>query len=362
MVASTKRSVREVILHRTVLMLTILFSAVLIFLILYPEWVATILELPEKEVFDDPGFSKIFLCTYLVLFFMARHYWISKPGKNHLYAELNGLFLRMDTAETPDPKLTEAIRAEVLEIQEAMERHPYRQFFFGNTGIKISCWRRYHEAERLAIRMVPDKVLPQRLTVVAEDLSQFGSGSAQTLRDTIRNTLAEEEQNYERMRSQLVEAMKLIDDDRDNLAQYMADWQNKSTFMIALAVLMILFIIEQPNHVLFHFGMIGGLLAKMRGAINRKQASVDYGVSWATLFLTPLVGGITGWAGLLLLHFTAQLELLNLQQLLADSWETAHTSTSALALAMFFGYSATLFEKVLDKVQGEMEQKAKALQ
>jgi hypothetical protein len=309
-----------------------------------------------------PQLSEIFIIVYLVLFFLARHYWISKPGLNHLEAELRGLELRLrDNNNVATNGLVELIAEEIAKIRNDVDQHKVRQFIFGNTGKKISCWRRYHEIERMTIALLPKEAIRQKLFVTAEDLTLFGSGSARALRDNILKTLAEQNPDEVLMRHQLVESMKQIDDDRDNLYQYLADWQNKATYLIGITILIILYIFTGPNSILFHFGMIGGLLAKLRGVINRNNIPADYGVSWATLFLTPLVGGITGWTAILLLNFINNMGWFDLQKLLSVSWEEAHTSSSALALALVFGYSATLFEKVLDKVQGEMEKKSKIL-
>jgi len=371
-------------------------------LIVHPEGVWKVLS--QSAVFaqlDQPEFSRFFIAIYLVLFFLARHYWISKPGLNHLQAELRGLELRLSShRESQKEELATLIKTEIRQIREDVTEHQVRQFIFGNTGKKISCWRRYHEIERMAIELLSAEELRQRLLVISEDLSLYDSGSAIMLRDNIRKTLSPPKPDMDQirqlitepetqklitaeninimwdkilgsfevkqtdpqvMRYQLIEAMKLIDDDRDNLYQYLADWQNKASYLIGITVLIALFIFSSEHNILFHFGMIGGLLAKLRGVINRNNIPADYGVSWATLFLTPLVGGITGWVAILMLNFVMSMDWLNLDDLLGMSWGDLDTSASALALALVFGYSATLFEKVLDMAQGEMEKKSKIL-
>ncbi len=158
------------------------------------------------------------------------------------------------------------------------------------------------------------------------------------------NQKEEKHPDPETMRFLLIEAMKHIDDDRDNLYQYLANWQNKACYLIGITILLVLFIFSTENSILFHFGMIGGLLAKLRRVINRSNISSDYGVSWATLFLTPLVGGITGWMSILILDFIMMVDWLNLDDLVGMSWGDPNTSSSALALAMVSGYSANLFK------------------
>lgn len=379
-----------------------MIAAFLYLLIVHPEGTWQIFsQLVLSNKLNQPEPSRFFIIIYLVLFFLARHYWISKPGLNHLEAELRGLQLRIyGNGVQQNSELVTQIEQEIERIRNDAVEHRVRQFIFGNTGKKISCWRRYHEIERLAVKLLTPEELRQRLLVVTEDLTIYDSGSAAMLRDNIRNTLSPPKPDMELVRQminesgsqkmlnaeninlmwdkvlgsfepkqadpqvmccQLTEAMKHIDDDRDNIYQYLADWQNKASYLIGITVLIVLFIFSQEHSILFHFGMIGGLLSKLRGAINRNNISTDYGVSWATLFLTPLVGGITGWVSILLLNFVMSMDWLNLDDLLGMSWGDLDTSSSALALALVFGYSASLFEKVLDVAQGQMEKNAKTL-
>lgn len=383
------------------LLVAILLTVLIYLLIVDPTGTCNFINHPRlAEGLQKAGGYRLFLLVYLVTFFLARHFWISIPGRNHLEAELYGLEIRLKTVTDDKQELAKKIQNEIIAIRHSIKGHPFRQFIFGNTGKKIACWRRYHEIERLAIELLPQEALRQRLVMVSEDLSLFNSGGAVVLRDNIHKTLsppkpdmelmqelvkqAEEKDllspdnvkgilkkmlatqevkqpEPELMRYQLVEAMKHIDDDRDNIYQYLADWQNKASYLIGITIMIVLFIFSQPHNILFYFGMIGGLLAKLRGVINRNNIPADYGVSWATLFLTPLVGGITGWVSILLLNLIKTMGWLNMDKLLAMTWGGNETAPSALALAMVFGYSATLFEKVLDMAQGEMEKKSKIL-
>ncbi len=98
-------------------------------------------------------YSRFFIAVYLFLFFLARHYWIIKPGLNRLDTELHGLKVRLIPYETAENQQQVAhICDEIQAIRTAAEEHRIRQFILGNTGKKISCWRRYNEIERLTVK------------------------------------------------------------------------------------------------------------------------------------------------------------------------------------------------------------------
>ncbi len=103
-------------------------------------------------------------------------------------------------------------------------------------------------------------------------------------------------------------------------------------------------------------GAIGGLLSKLRGAVNRANVPFDYGVSWTTLFLAPLVGALTGWAGVLLATALVEVSVFS-KEFFDIDWMNASAEPEALALAVVFGFSAALFEAVVDKAQGGVERR-----
>ena len=103
-------------------------------------------------------------------------------------------------------------------------------------------------------------------------------------------------------------------------------------------------------------GAIGGLLSRLRKVLWRKHLGFDYGVSWSTLFLSPLVGALTGWSGVLLIMVLTKLDVLGnvFRTALDFKWSEAGDHPEALALAVAFGFSATLFERMMERIESTL--------
>ena len=134
---------------------------------------------------------------------------------------------------------------------------------------------------------------------------------------------------------------------RDGYYEDLSDWQNKATWLVFVtAIILFMVAVVLGNDKLLLLGAVGGLLARLRKTLSAKKTGFDYGVSWAVLFLAPLVGALTGWAGVLLAVVFMDPSVLHLT---ADefTWQTAAGTEPGMVLAIVFGYSATLFDRVL---------------
>jgi hypothetical protein len=61
---------------------------------------------------------------------------------------------------------------------------------------------------------------------------------------------------------------------------------------------------------LLRVGAVGGLLSRLSRNLQRADVPTDYGASWATLYLSPVVGALTGWAESLLVVIGGKLDAL----------------------------------------------------
>jgi len=102
---------------------------------------------------------------------------------------------------------------------------------------------------------------------------------------------------------------------------------------------------------LFLVGGTGGLLSRLSRSLDRKDVPTDYGASWTTLFLSPVVGALGAWAGILLIGLAHSLNVLG--SALAANWNNPHDPMT-LAVALLFGFS----ERLLSSIFGELENKA----
>lgn len=95
-------------------------------------------------------------------------------------------------------------------------------------------------------------------------------------------------------------------------------------------------------------GACGGLLSRLMRALGGINAPTDYGVSWTTLFLSPVLGAFSGWFGILIVNGFSDLQVLNpnITKLISFDGETLPT----LGLAFVLGFSERLFDGLINAV------------
>ena len=78
-------------------------------------------------------------------------------------------------------------------------------------------------------------------------------------------------------------------------------WQNKSVWRIGCGLIFIVVLSAAVGQgPLLLAGAVGGLLSRLSRSLQRADVPTDYGASWTTLFLSPVVGAMAGWSGVLL--------------------------------------------------------------
>ena len=156
-----------------------------------------------------------------------------------------------------------------------------------------------------------------------------------------------------RWRALYAEAMNIVYSRRDTDFATLLSWHNKTTWLTGCGLLLILALAAAlENDVLFLLGATGGLLSRLSRSLYRQDVPTDYGASWTTLFLSPVVGAIAGWAGVLLVHLCLTLGVLG--PLFASiSWDNSF-NTLSFALALVFGFSERAFDTVLSGLENKV--------
>jgi hypothetical protein len=154
------------------------------------------------------------------------------------------------------------------------------------------------------------------------------------------------------LKALLREGMEIYYDQQDDYYEFLADWQNKTTWLTYIAVLLIgVLVWADHNALLLVAGGIGGLLSKLRSVIQKPGTPNDYGFSWSTIFLAPLVGALTGWVGVYLVLVMIKINVLGVMfnNLLGSS--AIDSLPALMMIATIFGYSAGLFEKMISGIE-----------
>jgi hypothetical protein len=304
-----------------------------------------------------PAALTFLLCIgYICLLLLARCIWIYQRNHMHLRAYADMVEARLQ-AEQDKPEqhtrneqlVTQAVASLLSRAREHIPADgspPCLKSFLssGGVGKQLAAWRLVHDADRIATDIWPDGHVEAYAVVAKEELKGIGSGAASALSEQLVKVM--ESGNKHGLKSLVKEARRLLFNSRDEYYESLADWQNKSVWLVCVTAL-VLFLVSAflGGERFLILGAVGGLLARLGKSMKSRSAGFDYGVSWSILFLAPLVGALTGWAGVLLSDFVAGLEVLTF-----PGWDKSAKLLPLevkSVLAVFFGFSATLFEGVM---------------
>ena len=243
---------------------------------------------------------------------------------------------------------------------------PWREWFFWSRGREIGAWTRLHEVERqLVAFLVPEaRVLERAVTAEADLRRVTGSFSAAALADRMRVTLQQilsRENPYpvdphvmEHLKQQLAEALTILYGESDKKFSALMEWTNKAMWLVYLSLLVIAVVGLVFHHEeLFLVGAAGGLMSRMARSLFREDVPSDYGASWTTLFLSPLLGAISAWFGIALIMWLVEMDVLDDELFGIIDWN-AGMDAIVIGTAFALGFSERLFTSLLSSVEGKV--------
>lgn len=148
------------------------------------------------------------------------------------------------------------------------------------------------------------------------------------------------------------EALAHVHARRDAQFAAIVDAKNKGMLLLLLSAASVLVVVGlfPAATPLLAVGGIAGVLARLRKAIRRTRIVFDFGLNWTVMFITPVVGALTGWFGVVLLWALQELDVGgaafgDVSFVQADMW--------GMIYAFVFGLSATLFDTFVDRIERE---------
>jgi hypothetical protein len=252
--------------------------------------------------------------------------------------------------------------------QKALHESGRLEWLFWSRGREISAWMQLHEVERQLIAfLVPEARVVERAVRAEAELRAIRSDAAVVLAARLRNTLlqiltitdgADEHvpgHLLEHLKQQLAEGLTIIYDNGDTEFSKLMEWHNKAMWLVYLSLLSILFVSLVFHHEeLFLLGALGGLMSRMARSLWREDVPNDYGASWTTLFLSPLLGAIAGWVGVALIIWLTETGVLGDAAFGELDWN-APPDAVLIAVAFFLGFSERFFTSLLRKADAHAE-------
>jgi hypothetical protein len=141
---------------------------------------------------------------------------------------------------------------------------------------------------------------------------------------------------------------------RDTKFTNLATQQNKVTWLVFVGLAIMAALVSQGYEDLLMAGAVGGILSRLQRELQRREVPSDYGLSWSVLFLSPVTGALSGWAGLLLLQALQKLNVIDLAGLLPPGLDLTAPTAPVLGVAIVFGISERLLDRLVRQAEDEI--------
>src|ERR1022692_4683347 len=185
-------------------------------------------------------------------------------------------------------------------------------FVFWSRGQEVAAWARIDEFERDSAKLFKNALpmIRAKLQAVELELLDIDKSHAKALAGCIKDALEDPKQEEDGLRATLVEALTYLNEENDNNFSQLVGWQTKAVWLVGVGgTLICVLAFAVGNAVLFIAGATGGYLSRLARQLKRADVPTDYGASWTTLFLSPIVGALSGWFGILLIVLLADSKL-----------------------------------------------------
>jgi len=290
--------------------------------------------------------------AYAALVGGVRWFMMARPARKLLIARIEGdLAASAERTEEESAALTEA--KNLLSKAKADLASGAWATLGWSGADEVSGWRHVFAAERTLLWVWPADRVRVRLLDTRDRILELLGPAAENL-GLVQAIDAEEKAsppNDTRSRALLDEALCLVRDTESEKLFTLHTWQNKSMLLVGIGLLLIAIIaatIGKPSLLLV--GAIGGFLSRLGKILKSDRVPSGYGASWTTIFLSPLLGALSGWAGILLANLALQLGLLG-QSLQFIGWTSNWGNPGTLGLAFLLGFSERYLNDMATNVE-----------
>ncbi len=305
---------------------------------------------------------------YLTAFLFMRWHLIAWPIRLDLLGRIIDVTMQLDmeVLDSPEKKAKiDAMRSTLHGAAQRLNQIGLLDRILWTRGHEEAAWIHVDGIERELVVMQSPGRVKARLETAERDLREIPAKDATDLADVIYRELAGATSEVtgsrdSRFRDLLYEALGVIDTDDENDLDDTLNWHNKTVWLtwLGLTLLISLEGTRRGGGGLFAAGAAGGFLSRLMRAIKRVDDPTDSSAYWTTLSLSPLVGALAGWAGILLVELGVKLGVLG-NTFSGVTMENGYGSF-ALALAFLLGFSERLFDAITESLEKKVDEKAEA--
>ncbi|WP_143659277.1 hypothetical protein [Streptomyces sp. SA15] len=315
----------------------------------------------------DSGWGLELVCAcYLLIVYITSRGLIAAPRYRLLLARLRDCRARataLAALHDDDPARKAALTAVTTRLDD-LERGGTVVWRlnsrFGVIAIPLSklaaAWRALHVAERRLLGVEPPtEALAQRQWLLHR-LAASSDPADTELAEKLAAEPAADPDTPE-ARALLLAAAQHVHDLEDSVSEQDYEQQRIALWLATIglgSVLLIGTVLDHRETMLL--GALGGFLSPAIGVMRSQRPS-----SWGVLVLAPVGGALAAVGGLLLVRMLADPELNLLGQVFLENSWGAPERPIALAMALLFGFSGTLFSRLALTATGQLTASAPPL-
>jgi hypothetical protein len=228
--------------------------------------------------------------------------------------------------------------------------------FIWNGSRDLVAFLLLHREQARAVRTLEGGALRAALIRVQSQLGELPPESRQYWKSHISTCLGTSgvQPPEDEARALLEECLIEIYDARDTKFVNLATQQNKVTWLITVALVLMAALVSLGYEVVLLAGAVGGILSRLQRELTRRDVPSDYGLSWAVLFLSPVTGALSAWAGLFVLLALQALGVVDLTNLLPAGVSLGAPPDAAIGVAMVLGISERFLQGIVKQVTKEI--------
>ncbi|WP_406862910.1 hypothetical protein ABZO31_21710 [Streptomyces sp. HUAS MG47] len=304
----------------------------------------------REQLMESGNQALVLACAvYLGVVFITSRGLIAAPRYRDLSGRIRDCRARAETlaVDNDGPAATATLAAVTQRLDDLERLGTVAWRLLPQAGVVAiplsklaSAWRVLHAAERRLLRLESDEEAALLLRSLRLELAASGRPADKELSGVLTAAPASGPET----RSLLVASLELLHAREEAATEAEFEQQRIALWLATTGVGAVLALGLALDHQLtMLLGAFGGFLSPVIGVLRPQPERPR---SWGALVLAPVGGALAAVGGLLLVRMLADPDLNLLGQVFLDNSWDAPTQPLALAFALLFGFSGTLFSRL----------------